>query len=57
MVLESTNTQKIEHFTSLFTVMCIAFVWLTIIGVDYVKNKHCYHLKIRDTRKLNNRKA
>lgn len=55
--LESTNTQKIEHFTSLFTVMCIALVWLTIIGVDYVKNKHHYHLKIRDTRKLNNRKA
>ena len=55
--LESTNTQKIEHFTSLFTVMCIALVWLTIIGVDYVKNKHRYHLKIRDTRKLNNRKA
>lgn len=29
----------------------------TYIGVDYVKNKHRYHLKIRDTRKLNNRKA
>ena len=31
--LESTNTQKIEHFISLFTVMCVALVWLTIIGV------------------------
>lgn len=49
--LESTNTQKIEHFISLFTIMCVALVWLTIIGVDYVKNKHNYHLKIRDTRK------
>lgn len=49
--LESTNTQKIEHFISLFTVMCIALVWLTIIGVDYVKNKHHYTLKIRDVRK------
>jgi len=47
--LESTNTQKIEHFISLFTVMCIALVWLTILGSDYVKNKHHYHLKIRDT--------
>lgn len=49
--LESTNTRKIEHFISLFTIMCVALVWLTIIGADYVKNKHHYHLKIRDTRK------
>lgn len=49
--LESTNTQKIEHFISLFTIMCVALVWLTIIGADYVKNKHHYSLKIRDTRK------
>ena len=52
--IESTNTQKIEHFTSLFTIMCVALVWLTIIGVDYVKNKHNYHLKIRDTKKRRN---
>ena len=52
--LESTNTQKIEHFISLFTIMCLALVWLTIIGADYVKNKHHYHLKIRDTRKFRN---
>ena len=52
--LESTNTQKIEHFISLFTIMCVALVWLTIIGVDYVKNKHTYHLKIRDTKKYSN---
>ena len=49
--LESTNTQKIEHFISLFTIMCFALVWLTIIGVDYTKNKHTYYLKIRDTKK------
>ena len=53
--LESTTTQKIEHFISLFTVMCIALVWLTIIGADYVKNKNHYHIKIRDTRKHKNR--
>ncbi len=52
--LESTNTQKIEHFISLFTVMCVALVWLTIIGVDYIKNKHHYHLKIRDIRRHKN---
>ena len=49
--LESTKTQKIEHFISLFTIVCIALTWLTIIGTDYVKNKHHYHLKIRDTKK------
>jgi len=31
--------------------MCIAFIWLTIIGIDYVKNKHHYTLKIRDVRR------
>ena len=49
--LESTNTQKIEHFISLFTIMCVALTWLVVIGSDYSKNKHHYHLKIRDTRK------
>lgn len=49
--LESTNIKLIEHFISLFTVMCIALTWLTIIGSDHVKNKHTYHLKIRDVRK------
>ena len=38
--LESTNTKLIEHFISLFTVMCIALTWLTILGSDYVKNKN-----------------
>ena len=51
--LESTNTQKIEHFISLFTIMCIALTWLTILGSDYVKNKNQYHLKIRDVRRRN----
>lgn len=55
--LESTNTQKIDHFISLFTIMCIALVWLTIIGSDYVKNKNKYHLKIRDVRKHQNGKT
>lgn len=49
--LESTNTQKIEHFISLFTVMCIALIWLTILGVDYSRNQSNSHLKIRSTRK------
>ena len=49
--LEATNTQKIEHFISLFTIMCLALTWLTIIGSDYIKNKSYYHIKIRDVRR------
>lgn len=54
--LESTNTQKIEHFISLFTIMCISLVRLTIIGIDYSRNKHAYskYFKIRDTYKRKN---
>lgn len=51
--LESTKTSKIENFISLFTIMCIALVWLTTIGSDYIKNKTHYHnyIKFRDVRK------
>lgn len=52
--LEPTNTQKIEHFISLFTIVCVALCWLVIIGSDYVKNKHHYKIKVRDTHKLKN---
>ena len=52
--LESTNTKKIEHFISLFTILCIAYVWLVIIGVDYSKNKNHYHIFVRDTKKDEN---
>lgn len=52
--LESTNTQKVHHFISLFTIMCVSLVWLTIIGTDFVRNKHNYHIKIRYTRKHRN---
>ena len=31
--------------------MCIALTWLSIIGADYVRNKHFYHIKIRDVHK------
>ena len=54
--LESTNTKKIENFISLFTILCIALLWLTIIGIDYSKNKHHYSLNIRISRKSKNGK-
>lgn len=52
--LESTNTRKIEHFISLFTLMCVALLWLTIIGADYSKNKSHSHFNIRDVQNHSN---
>ena len=46
--LESTNTKLVEHFISLFTVMYVALIWLSIIGSDYTRNKKGYHIKVRD---------
>ena len=37
--LESTKTRNIHAFTSLFTLACVAILWLTILGVDYSKGK------------------
>lgn len=54
--LESTNTNLIEHFISLFTIMCVALTWLSIIGSDYVKNKKGYHIRIRDVHHHKNKK-
>lgn len=37
--LESSKMRNIHSFTTLFGLMCIALLWLTILGVDYSKNK------------------
>ena len=51
--LESTKMRNIQSFTTLFTLVCIAILWLTILGSDYTKNKshfkNCF--KIRYSRK------
>ncbi len=36
--LEATQTRNIHAFASLFTLMNIAILWLTIIGADYSKS-------------------
>ncbi len=36
--LESTQTRNIHAFSSLFTLMNIAILWLTVIGADYSKS-------------------
>jgi len=38
--LESTNMKNLQSFSTMFGLMCIAILWLTILGSDYAKNKH-----------------
>lgn len=36
--LESTKMKNLQAFKTLFGIMCIALLWLTILGVDYSNN-------------------
>lgn len=47
--LESTKMRNIHSFTTMFGLMCVALLWLTILGVDYSKNssKYANNVKIR----------
>lgn len=51
--LESSKVRNIHAFKTLFGLMCIALLWLTIIGVDYSKNKNHFnnHFKLRISKK------
>lgn len=51
--LESTKMRNLQSFTTLFTLTCVALLWLTIIGADYSKNKNHFkdYLKIRYSKK------
>lgn len=53
--LEDTKTKNLHAFETLYGVICIASLWLNIIGVDYIKNYN--HLKnklnIRFNKKTN----
>ena len=41
--LESTKIKNLHAFSSMFSLMCIALLWLTILGSDYCKNKHQFN--------------
>lgn len=51
--LESSKVRNIHAFETLFGLMCIALLWLTIIGVDYSKNKNHFnnHFKLKISKK------
>ena len=47
--LESTKMRNIHAFTTLFTLVCVAILWLTLLGADYSINKNhfknCFKIK------------
>ena len=47
--LESTKIRNLQAFSSIFGLVCVAILWLSIIGADYSKNKGHFknYLKIR----------
>lgn len=44
--LEETKTKNIHAFEMLYTVACIASLWLNILGVDYIKNYVHYKTRL-----------
>ncbi len=36
--LEKTRTKNIETYDTLYTLLCIATIWLVVIGANYIKN-------------------
>jgi hypothetical protein len=40
--MESTCNASIEYFTSMYTMVCFASLYLVILGADYTKNSKCY---------------
>ena len=51
--LESSKMRNLLSFSNLFGLMCVALLWLTILGADYSKNKsHFKHFfKFRCSKK------
>lgn len=51
--LESTKMRNIRAFTTMFGVMCIALIWITILGVNYSNTEEKKRrIKIKDKRRM-----
>jgi hypothetical protein len=59
--LESTKMRNIQSFTTLFTLVCVAILWLTILGADYSKNKNhfknCFKIRYSKKNGFNNKRT
>lgn len=46
--LEKISNSNLDSFTTMYTCVCTCTLYLTILGVDYSKNSHCYkNVKIK----------
>ncbi len=55
--LESVSNATLKSFTSMYTIVCFATLFLTIVGADYSKNTKCYkNVKITTHKKYSNGK-
>lgn len=56
--LESTKMKNIQAFKNMFGIMCIALLWLTILGVEYTvkEGKQGNKVKIKIYKKKNKKK-
>lgn len=56
--LESTKTKNLHAFENLYGITCIAHLWLSILGLDYIKNyihkKHILNIKYNKKTKSGN---
>lgn len=50
--LEKTSTNNLKAFENMYTCVCFAYLWMSILGIEYSKNCSCYKkLKIGATKK------
>ncbi len=52
--LESTKINNLQAFSSMFTILNISIIGVTILGCNYSKNKKSATCKVRDTKKIKN---
>ena len=52
--LEKVSNASLESFTTMYTMICICNLYLTILGTDYSKNTRCYRNVNIETHKMYN---
>lgn len=55
--IESINNATEKSFTTIYTLVCTAILFLTILGCDYSKNTRCYKNTKIETHKTYKKKA
>lgn len=45
--LESTKMRNLRSFRTMFGIMCVALLWVTILGAEYIENIEKSNIKIR----------